>query len=389
MRFQEKSRLKVQLASLSGSEQQQLKKRAELARQEILQHARRAPSIDELMLHLLDTARVAPTTMAASADARYTGLVVGLSRRHATVECDGEDLTLTAPLAPALAQKAKTAIALGDRVRLDGDPLQVMTVLPRRTRLSRPDPASPHIERVLAANIDVVGLVTSLARPQMRPRLLERALLAIEHGGATPIIVATKVDLLTPEEREQELGRLQTYQALGIQVIPCSSTTGEGLPALRAALAGRTCVLVGHSGVGKSSLLNGLDATLALLTGELRTGSGQGRHTTTASCLYHLEGDIRLIDTPGVRAFGKWKMTAEEIRAYFSEFLALADDCAFGNCSHTHEPRCAVKDAVETGEISPARYARYQRLLSDDQEDGDEFSLYWGAAVSADDASGA
>lgn len=373
MRFQEKSRLKVKLTNISGSERQQLKKRAESARDEILRTTRRAPSVDEMMLQLLDDAQAAPEQTLLGADARYTGLVVGLTRSRASVLCDGEELS--APLAPALALRAKSAIALGDIVRLDGDPLQVMTVLPRRTRLSRPDPTSPHIERVLAANIDVVGLVTSLTQPQMRPRLLERALLAIVHGGATPIIVATKVDLLTPEERERELGRLHTYQALGIQVIPCSSTTGEGLPDLRTALAGRTCVLVGHSGVGKSSLLNALDAALTLLTKEIHHGSGQGRHTTTASRLYHLEGDIRLIDTPGVRAFGLWKMTPEDIRSYFSEFIALADGCTFSNCTHTHEPRCAVKDAVETGTISPGRYANYLRLLSDDENGGGEFSL--------------
>jgi ribosome biogenesis GTPase len=375
LRFQEKGRLTAQLAKLTVSEHQELKKRAMLARDEILRETRRAPSVDELMLQFLDSARATQEVATLGEDARYTGLVVGLTQSRATVQCDGEELT--APLAPALAQKAKSAIAVGDMVRLDGDPLQVMTVLPRRTRLSRPDPSSPHIERVLAANIDVVGLVTSLTQPQMRPRMLERTLLAITHGGAAPIIVATKVDLLTPEEREHELDCLQAYQALGIPVIPCSGISGEGLPALRAALAGRICVLVGHSGVGKSSLLNGLDATLALRTNALHRGSGQGRHTTTTSRLYHLEGDIRLIDTPGVRAFGAWKMTAEEIRAYFSEFLPLADGCAFKNCSHTHEPRCAVKDAVEAGEIPRARYANYQRLLRDDEAGGDEFSSYF------------
>lgn len=375
MRFQEKGRLTAQLATLPDSERQQLKKRAMLARDEILRETRRAPSVDELMLQMLDSANVTQEDSTVGEDALYTGLVVGLTRSRATVECSGEELS--APLAPALAKMAKSAIALGDMVRLDGDPLQVMAVLPRRTRLSRPDPTSPHIERVLAANIDVVGLVTSLTVPQMRPRMLERTLLAIAHGGATPIIVATKVDLLTPEEREREIGRLQPYQELGIRVIPCSSTTGEGLPALRAALAGCTCVLVGQSGVGKSSLLNGLDTSLALRTGALHVGSGQGRHTTTTSRLYHLEGDISLIDTPGVRAFGVWKMTAAEIPAYFSEFVALAGGCAFNDCTHTHERRCAVKDAVEAGEISPARYAHYQRVLRDDEEGGEEFTRYF------------
>ncbi len=371
----------MQLATISGNDRQQLKKRAELARDEILRETRRAPSVDEMMLQLLDSARVAPAVAVESTEARFTGLVVGLSRSRATVECAGE-VHIT-PLTPALAQLAKSAIALGDQVQLDGEPLQVTAVLPRRTRLSRPDPSSPHIERVLAANIDVVGLVTSLKQPQMRPRLLERALLAIEHGGATPILVATKVDLLTPEERARELGRLDAYAALGIQVIPCSATTSEGLPALRAALAGRMCVLVGMSGVGKSSLLNGLDATLELRTGELRGRDGQGRHTTTASRLYHLAGGISLIDTPGVRAFGVWKMTAEEIRAYFEEFLAWAEGCAFANCSHTHEPRCAVKDAVERGELSRARHTHYQRLLRDDEESAGDFSLCYGGGTRA------
>lgn len=371
MRFQEKGRLTAQLATLPDDERQQLKKRAMLARDVILRDTRRAPSVDELMLQFLDTAHEASGLATVGEDARYTGLVVGLDRRHATVQCAGGE-ELTAPLAAPLAKKAKSAIALGDTVRLDGDPLTVVSVLPRRTRLSRPDPTSPQIERVLAANIDVVGLVTALTQPKMNPRLLERALLAIAHGGATPIIVATKVDLLSPQEREHEYLRFARCRAQGIRVIPCSSATGEGLPELREALAGCTCVLVGHSGVGKSSLLNGLDTTLSLRTGALHSGSGQGRHTTTASRLYHLDGDIRLIDTPGIRAFGVWKMTAEEIRAYFSEFFALADGCGFANCSHTHEPRCAVKDAVAAGEIAQARYAHYQRLLADDDDDGDE-----------------
>ena len=366
MKFQQNKRLQVLLNALSGSERELLKKRAEVERNEIIRQRKGSLSLDEAMLHLLDERAQAAEPASSTAEVKYTGMVVGLTRSRAAVQCDAEEMTV--PLAPALAQVQKRAVAVGDMVQLTGDPLQVTTVLPRRSRLSRPDPASPHIERVLAANIDVVGLVTSVQLPLMRPRLLDRALLAIEHGGAMPILIATKIDRLTPQDRERELARLQPYQEQGIMVIPCSSASGEGLPALRAALADCTCVLVGHSGVGKSSLLNALDTALTLKTNELRKKGGQGRHTTIASRLYRLEGGIKLIDTPGVRAFGIWKMTAEEILVYFSEFTELAVDCAFNNCSHTHEPRCAVKDAVEAGDISPARYAAYQRLLGDDDE---------------------
>ncbi|MEI7832959.1 MAG: ribosome small subunit-dependent GTPase A [bacterium] len=366
MKFQDKKQLQALLAALPGSGQQLLRKRAETERNEIMRQFKRAPSMDELMLNMLLRERAEPEQVTVEEEAKFSGLVVGLTRKRATVLCD--DIEVSAPLVAELAQMQKSAIAVGDMVRMDGDPLMVQAVLPRRTKLSRPDPGAVHIERVLAANIDVVGLVTSVKFPPMRVRLLERALLAIQRGGARPIIIANKVDMLSPDERETELARLQPFGEQGILVIPCSAATGEGMPELRAAFAGSTCVFVGHSGVGKSSLLNALDSSLTLVTGELRKGDGKGRHTTTASHLYHLEGGIRLIDTPGVRAFGLWKMTPEEIRDCFCEFGELADDCAFSNCSHTHEPRCAVKQAVEQGEITAARYSSYERLLRDDEE---------------------
>ncbi|MHB9022908.1 MAG: ribosome small subunit-dependent GTPase A [Armatimonadota bacterium] len=365
VKFQEKQRLDNLLAALHKGERQKLYKRAGKLRNTLMSKEGRAPSLDELVLRLLDNEQPADDVPMVT-DKGRTGQVIGLVRGRAVVQCDGEEWDV--PLSPALAQVQQSAVAVGDQVCLAGEPPRVAGVLPRRTRLARPDPGSAHIERILAANIDMVVRVVSTKQPSLRPRLLDRILLAIEQGGAVPLIAVTKVDLLGPEERARELARLHPYRALDIQVIPCSAMTGEGLPSLRAAMVDKVCVMVGHSGVGKSSLLNALDPALLLATNGPRKGDGKGRHTTTGSRLFRLEGGIRLIDTPGVREFGLWRMSAEEIRNCFRDFTDVALGCAFADCSHTHEPHCAVKEAVQSGRIARTRYAAYRRLLGDGEE---------------------
>ena len=180
------------------------------------------------------------------------------------------------------------------------------------------------------------------------------------------MLVVNKMDLLTEDGRHELLARLQPYRALGMPVLPCSVERGEGIEDVRAALSGNTCVFVGQSGVGKSSLLNALDADAAARVGQVRGRDGRGRHTTTASSLYELAGGIRVIDTPGIRRFSVEDDDPAAIAAGFTEFAPLAAGCRYRDCSHVHEPGCAVLRAVEDGAIPRIRYESYRKLLGGD-----------------------
>ena len=248
--------------------------------------------------------------------------------------------------------------AIGDRVLFSAERRRVEEILPRRTVLSRSDPGNPHLERVIAANIDVVVNVVSLKSPPLRPGLIDRYLIATGKSGAEPLICVNKIDLLASDE---ELEPLRPYRDAGIPVVLASAATGQGIAQLLTSLAGKMCVFAGHSGVGKSSLLNALDPRLDLLTGAVSSGNEKGRHTTTSSALYHLPNGVIVIDTPGIREFGLWDVTPDDVRLYYREFDAYS--CAFSDCSHTHEPRCGVKAAVESGQISNARYQGYLRIV--------------------------
>jgi ribosome biogenesis GTPase len=250
-------------------------------------------------------------------------------------------------------------IAVGDRVLFSPERRRVEEILPRRTALSRTDPHNPRIQRVIAANIDVVVNVVSLKSPPLRPGLIDRYLIAIGKSGAEPLLCVNKIDLLASAE---ELEPLRPYQELGLSVICCSAATGEGLKELSEALAEKTCVFAGHSGVGKSSLLNVLDPRLQLTTGSVSLANEKGRHTTTSSALYHLPNGAIVIDTPGIREFGLWDVSQTDLRQYYREFDAYP--CAFADCTHTHEPDCGVKAAVESGRIAAARYESYVRILT-------------------------
>ena len=324
--------------------------------------ARKRPSLSELM-ERLDDAVIAHE--ADDAEHAAAAIVMSVASGRCRVFREGEELDCTVP--PEIAVRQKSALAVGDRVRLveAGGGLQVEAVLPRRSVLARPDPLHAHRQRLIAANVDVVIHVVSLKSPPLRPRLIDRFLIAIQRGGAKPVICVNKVDLLDAEEREAELPKLEPYLSLGVPIIGCSTKSGEGLEALRAEVEGKMAALVGHSGVGKSSILNALDQSLQLVTNTLHRKRGTGRHTTTASTLYDFGGGTYLIDTPGIREFGLWDLSRDALRDYFPEFEEPAELCRFTNCTHVHEPDCEVKERVEGGELNAARYETYVRLWND------------------------
>lgn len=282
-------------------------------------------------------------------DATLPGTVVEIGPGICDVLCSGDRIRC----------RTTEILAVGDSILFSPERRRIVEVLPRRTALSRTDPHNPRIERVIAANIDVVVNVVSVKSPPLSPGLIDRYLIAIGVSGAQPLICVNKMDLA---DDSADLAPLRPYQDAGIPVHFCSATTGAGLDQLSAALAGQLCVFAGHSGVGKSSLLNALHPKLSLRTGAVSQATNKGQHTTTGSTLYHLPNGAIIIDTPGIREFGLWDVTVKDVRHYYAEFNAVT--CAFGDCSHTHEPNCGVKAAVAAGAISRARYEGYLRILA-------------------------
>ncbi|MBW3670472.1 MAG: ribosome small subunit-dependent GTPase A [Acidobacteria bacterium] len=299
----------------------------------------------------------------APSSATTPGTVVTVRKQRCKVAI-GDDL-VTAWLSADMAAEQKHLIAVGDEVALEKRDREwiVQEVLPRRTVLSRPDPFSPDKERVVAANVDVVVQVSAAKEPPLKTGLIDRYLIAIERGGARPVICINKTDQTAEDERAEIAGQLVDYHDLGIPIIFCSASTGEGLDRLREAVSGHTAVLVGHSGVGKSSLLSALDKELQIATQTLHSGGRSGRHTTTSSTLYEFPDGTRLIDTPGIREFGIFQLDRKHLRFYFEEFEDYAGGCRFRDCTHLHEPDCTVKAAAETGELP--RYERYVRMAEE------------------------
>lgn len=333
---------------------------------------RKGPSLDEL-------AAAAETTVEASERDDYRdGLVISMTRRYCTVLEGGEERECFLPARLAAAQHI--GIAVGDRVLFFAKPdgsLMIHAVEPRRTVLARPDPHNVVKQRVIAANVDFVVNVVSVKSPPLRPRLIDRYLIATTQGGARPVVCVNKIDLLSGEALEREIRELDVYRDLGLAIVRCSAGTGEGLDELHAVIAGGMSVFVGHSGVGKSSILKALVARLGarhIDAGGIRTAGvsearGTGRHTTRMSTLFDLGNGTTIIDTPGIREFGLWNMDAATLRGYFPEFEEHAPSCRFNDCTHTHEPECAVKDAVDEGELSGARFETYLRLVEETESE--------------------
>jgi len=251
-------------------------------------------------------------------------------------------------------------VAVGDRVeveRFEDGSCRITAVLPRRSALIRRAVARRR-NQVMAANVDQVAAVVAAGRPDPDLPMLDRLLAMAEFDELSAFVVVNKLDLA--DELPAELA---AYEALGYDVLPTSVADGTGVAALHERLSGRTTVLAGASGVGKSSLLNALHPGLDLRVGDVGDRSGRGRHTTTRARLIPLDDDTYIADTPGIQHFVPAELEAATLGHAFREFRPWLDTCKFADCRHREEPGCAVRDAVEAGDIVRRRYESYLAML--------------------------
>ena len=232
-------------------------------------------------------------------------------------------------------------------------------IIRRSTNLSRQS-------HIIAANLDRACLVVTLDFPQVKLPFLDRLLVTCEVYNVKPVIVLNKCDLYGPGHEDMHAAFHEIYEGAGYTVIDVSAHTGQGLDQLREVISEGVSLFSGVSGVGKSSLIKAIDPALEPRVGDISTAHEQGRHTTTFYEMYSVNSGGFIVDTPGLRGFGLVDLKKEEIALYFPEMLKVAEDCRFAPCTHTHEPGCAVKEAVENGEISYDRYSSYLGMLDEE-----------------------
>ena len=267
-------------------------------------------------------------------------------------------------------------VAVGDRVTLrvseDDQTGFIVDIHERENKLSRRAAGRrAGQEHVIVSNIDAAWAVQAVRMPKLNPGFIDRFLVATELFEVPAGIIMNKVDLLTDDEAEEVRELEQMYEDLGYPVLRTSATEGDGLQALKDELADRVNVIAGPSGAGKSSLLNAIEPGLDVETGEVSDKTQKGRHTTTFAELHPLSFGGYVVDTPGIREFGMLEIHPADLAHFFVEFIDYLDDCKFQDCTHDHEPGCAVKEAVDEGEIHWRRYESYLNILYSLQEGGE------------------
>ena len=264
-------------------------------------------------------------------------------------------------------------VAVGDVVNIDVKPdgtAFIVKIDPRTNYIIRRASNLSKEFQIIGANLSQAVLVVSLMNPETNTTFVDRFLATAEAYGVDVVMVINKVDLLTtPEDEDYLESFVYLYKSIGYPVLKVSTYTGEGIDALRQVLAGKTSLFSGNSGVGKSSLINLLVPDARLRVGDVSETHHNGMHTTTFSEMLDLPDGGAIIDTPGVKGFGTIDFEKAEVAHYFKEIFATSHDCRFANCTHTHEPGCAVRQAVDDARISQSRYASYLSIL-DDGTDG-------------------
>jgi ribosome biogenesis GTPase len=291
------------------------------------------------------------------------GQVSEVSTGLCRVDVQGQTVLCTVRRSLGAADTGFTnVVAVGDEVivALDGAGRGVVeAILPRRSALTRPDVFYSHLQQVIVANADQLLAVASWRNPALWPELLDRYLIAAERHNLQPLICLNKVDLAA--DRRECRTVLEPYTQLGYRTVLASAVTGEGVAELRELLRGRTSILAGLSGVGKSSLLAAVQPGLNLRIAEVSTRHHAGRHTTTQVNLLKLEMGGQVVDTPGIREFGLSGLQPKDLVRFYPELAAITG-CRYANCSHVHEPGCAVRLAVREGRLSTVRYDSYCKI---------------------------
>lgn len=270
--------------------------------------------------------------------------------------------------------KSTNPVAVGDRVVIEiekkGDERIgiIKEILDRDNYIVRKSVNLSKQTHIIASNIDIAFLVVTYNNPPTTTTFIDRFLVTAEAYGIKTILLFNKMDAYSIEEFAELKYLAELYRGIGYTCLGISAVTGDNIPELKEIMKGKVSVFSGHSGVGKSTLINALEPGLSLKTSEISLQHMQGQHTTTFAEMYDLHFDARIIDTPGIRGFGIVDMEPQEVGDYFPEIFALKQDCKFNNCLHVDEPKCAVKQALEEDRIAYSRYKSYLQILEGDEE---------------------